>query len=475
MLRLPSYSTIVIFVVALLICASVTALLLRNQLMFGMDKPDRRRKLHERPVSRLGGLPIFLTLSFGFLLAVLRFPDFNADWWPIILTNSLVFAVGFIDDLKPQGARIKLVGQVGAACILYALGVSIDSLSNPFGEGNLSLGWWSFPITVLWLIAIPNIINLIDGMDGLATGFGLFLCATLAFVGHFALMPDVVLVSVIMCGALAGFLVFNFPPARIFLGDGGAYLIGFFIASVSLMSSHKGSVIAGLLVMIIALGVPILDTLFAIIRRAIRGVPIFRADAEHIHHRLIMLGFSKAKALVALYSVCLVLSLFGISIFWSRGFSLPIAGAALCITGLLSARYLGYVKSWRSLREQINLALSRRREMLYTATYAKVIEWEAERSKDSAEFMPLLLLGMSRVGLSLTPGTGFKPVDITLANGDTCLVHVPDDVEMESLWSAKADLFAPALNVAMERWGALPNLEILRNGEHSHSEKVLQA
>jgi len=459
MLALPSYNTIIVFITAFSLCVAGTLAILKWQRGMGMDQPDQRRKFHDRPISRLGGLPIFLTLMVGFAIAGVRIPSFYQEWWPVIVANTLIFAIGFFDDVKPLGAKIKLVGQIGTACILYSLDVSIDQLSNPFGEGHLDLGWWSLPITLLWLVAIPNIINLIDGMDGLATGFGLFLCTTLAFVGHFALRADVVLVSVIMCGALAGFLVFNFPPARIFLGDGGAYLIGFFIASVSLVSSHKGSVIAGLLVMLVALGVPILDTLFAIIRRAMRGVPIFRADAEHIHHRLILLGFSKAKTLVALYTVCLVLSLIGISLFWNRGFSLPIAGAALFLLALGAARYLGYVKSWKSLRTQVNEAMARRREMLYASTYAKVLEWEAERCKDKAEFAPLLHLCLSRIGLRMEPSGDRKAIDLPLASGSVCVLYIPVDPDAEALWCAKVDLFASPLNVAIERWGPLSSLE----------------
>ena len=174
---------------------------------------------------------------------------------------------------------------------------------------HIPLGWWSPVVTVMWLIAIPNIINLIDGMDGLATGFGLFLCLTLAFVGHFGAMPDVVMISTVMAGALAGFLLFNFPPAKIFLGDGGAYLIGFFIASVSLTTSQKGYILGALLVMVIALGVPILDTLFAIIRRLLRHQSPMHPDRGHLHHRLIDMGLTQKQAVAVLYSVSAVLGL----------------------------------------------------------------------------------------------------------------------------------------------------------------------
>ncbi|MFZ4763676.1 MAG: MraY family glycosyltransferase, partial [Roseimicrobium sp.] len=222
--RQPSILNLTVFLAAIALSALGTWLLLKFRPAFGIDKPDDRRKLHEMPIMRLGGLPIFVTLLTGFAFMALRFPEFLSKWAPLIITNWIIFSVGFVDDLKPLGARVKLLGQFGAACILYALGISIDNLSNPFGSGQISLDWWSLPMTLLWLIAIPNIVNLIDGMDGLATGFGMFLCLTLAFVGHYALNPEVVTISVIMGGALTGFLFFNFPPARIFLGDGGAYL-----------------------------------------------------------------------------------------------------------------------------------------------------------------------------------------------------------------------------------------------------------
>lgn len=463
MLRQPSLFNATLFLGSVLLSALGTWLLLRYRQSWGMDPPDERRKRHERPVLRLGGLPVFLTLAAGFGVMAWTFPAFSGKWAPIILTNCLIFAVGFADDLRPMGAKVKLLGQFGVACILFAMGVSIDILSNPLGEGSMALGWWAFPITLIWLVAIPNIVNLIDGMDGLATGFGMFLCLTLAFVGHLSGNPEVVTISVIMGGALTGFLIFNFPPAKMFLGDGGAYLIGFFIASVSLFSSNKGSIIAALLVVVVALGVPILDTFFAIVRRALRGVPIFRADAEHIHHRLITLGFSKTRALVAIYSVCLVLSIIGLSIFWSRGMTLPIAGAAVSLLGLGAARYLGYVKSWRDIRAQWHGALERRREMLYSGTYGRMLEWEAERCASMEEFLPLLRLGVDRLGLRTGAEAGFVPVKIPLVTDWICTLHHPASDSDDGRWMAKADLLAPALNLATERWGRLPGLELWRS------------
>ncbi len=459
----PSLQMITILAGSIGLSAGITLLVLRKFKTIGIDRPDQERKMHEKPTLRLGGLPIYITMMAGFALMALIKPRFLDEWWPLILTNTLIFAIGFLDDLKPLGAKVKLLGQIGVACILYSLGVSIEDLSNPFrGGAHFDLGAWSFPVTIFWLIAIPNIINLIDGMDGLASGFGLFLSLTLAFVGHYNSMADVVLMSVVMSGALVGFLVYNFPPARIFLGDGGAYLIGFYIASTSLLSSHKSSILAAVLVMIVALGVPILDTFLAILRRAVRGVPIFRADAEHIHHRLVLIGFSKARALVAMYSVSVVLSLIGITIFIRRGISLPIVGAALFLLGLVVIRYLGYVRSWRDLRAQIQLALKLRRHMLFAGAYARVAEWEAERCHSADEFVREIKHALERVNLNSEAGSDAMPLMVTLINGARCrLYYIPHPQKSVDSWSAKADAFAPALNCAIEKWGALHGLEII--------------
>ncbi|MDB6006754.1 MAG: glycosyl transferase family 4, partial [Prosthecobacter sp.] len=379
---------------ALLVAAMGTWYIVKRGGRIGLDEPDSRRKLHEKAIPRLGGAPIFLAVAVASLVAGYIGGLGWSRWLPLAVCNALIFSVGFVDDLKALGAKVKLIGQIGTALILYSMGVSIDMLSNPFGDGALALGWWSLPLTMIWLVSIPNIVNLIDGMDGLAGGFGLFLCLTLAFLGYYGNQPDVLIVSLAMAGALAGFLIFNLPPAKIFLGDGGAYLIGFFIASVSLFTSNKGSVIGALLVVIIALGVPILDTLFAIIRRAIRGVPIFNADAEHIHHRLILLGYSKGRALAAMYAVCLALSLVGLSILMIKGSALPIIGALLFLLALGAARYLGYVRRWSQFRTQINEAMERRRQREFFRAYGRVLDFEVERCADLHSFAILFQHGL---------------------------------------------------------------------------------
>lgn len=435
-----------------------TLAVIKRQSGLGMDQPDGRRKLHERPVSRLGGLPIFAVVMLGIAAAFwLRGIDFDG-WLPLILCNALMFSVGLVDDLKPLGARVKLVGQIGAALILYAFGLSIDVLSNPFGDGGLELGWWSLPLTLLWLVAIPNVINLIDGMDGLAGGFGLFLSLTLAFVGFASGFPDVMIVSILMAGALSGFLFFNFPPAKIFLGDGGAYFIGFFVASVSLKCSNKGSIIAALLVIVIALGVPILDTAFAILRRSIRGVPIFRADAEHIHHRLILLGYSKGRALVAMYSVCAVLSLVGISILLTKGVALPVAGAVLFLLAIGAARYLGYVRSWSNLRQQIDIAMERRHRLEHARAHARVLDFDIELCTRLEEFTGLFGHRLKWMGFAPTQGSAGIPVCLHLSHGRTYVLYHPAGLHEEDEWIRRAEELVTVLERCLERWDSLPTI-----------------
>ncbi len=284
----------------------------------GLDDPNQSRKSHAVPTPRLGGAPLMLAISLGQILIFAVQPQHAATWFPVLLGSVLMYGLGLWDDLKPLGARRKLAGQILTATLVYAMGLSIERVSYPGGAWSVELGMWSAPVTIFWLIAVPNIVNLIDGFDGLAGGLGLFLAVTLGVVGLYNEQLAVAWYAFTMAGALLGFLVFNFPPARIFLGDGGAYLIGFTIAALSLTSSNKGSVAVVLLVTIVALGVPILDTTFALLRRAVRGFPLFHADDEHFHHRLEKLGFSKRRIVLGIYGVCVVLSLLALSIVWTQ-------------------------------------------------------------------------------------------------------------------------------------------------------------
>jgi UDP-GlcNAc:undecaprenyl-phosphate/decaprenyl-phosphate GlcNAc-1-phosphate transferase len=465
---IPSPHLCAVFAASVVLCTLLTWLLLRYVKKLGVDQPDGGRKSHSRAILRLGGLPIFITLVVGFIytpFGVRHGEPFIDNWWPIILALFIIFSIGLADDIKPLGARVKLMGQLSAAGILFGAGYSIDVLTHPTQGTQFALGWLALPVTVFWLVAIPNIINLIDGMDGLAGGFGLFLCITLGVVGHFAGMPDVVILSAVMAGAILGFLFFNFPPAKIFLGDGGAYLIGFFIAALSLASSQKGTIIAALLVIIVALGVPILDTSFAILRRAIRGVPLFKADAEHIHHRLILLGYTKEQALLVLYIACAVLSAAGITILLTRGLTAVIATAALAVFGLLAARYLGYVRSWSALRAQVRQAMANRRELEYVRAHSHLLGIEALRVGSEEEFVPLLHQAITRCGFRLDDPSAGRFVAVPVGPMQVWQAGLKDRHADRNLAHRHLEVLAESLELALERWPVLPGIHlVMRDG-----------
>ncbi len=364
--------------------------------------------------------------------------------------------LGLWDDFKALGARKKLIGQVLIAACVFWMGLRIDRVTYPGGAWSVNLGLsLSMALTVFWLIAVPNVINLIDGFDGLATGLGLFMAVTLGIAGWFNGQLPVAWYAFTMAGALAGFLVFNFPPARIFLGDGGAYLIGFCIAALSLASSNKGSIAAVMLVTIVGLGVPILDTTFAIVRRGLRGFPLFHADDEHIHHRLADLGFSKRRIVLGVYGICVVLSLIALSIIWSQGRTIPIAVGAVFLLAIFALRYLQYVRSFAAVGGQIERLFARRRTVRYALLQAQILELEVDRCNESTEFWLIFNQSLRRVGfLEEGEWTDEEAVRILVKyNGSIpWTLHAPREVGTAAEWQRLADCFRAVYVKATQKW-----------------------
>ena len=417
---------------------------------FGVDLPDGIRKTHIQGISRLGGLSLAIVFGLCSLYLCWQGEIKQHLWLPTLGGPLAMFLLGFIDDFKPLGARLKLGVQILIAIMVYAAGLRIDMMTYPGGDFTFDLTRGSFLITVFWLIAIPNLVNLIDGADGVAGGIGAFLFLTLGVVAIQSQQWGVVLISLAMVGALVGFLFFNFPPAKIFLGDGGAYLIGSAISTLSLSSSNKGSIAAALLVTIVALGIPIADTLFALGRRFLKGYPIFRADAGHIHHRLQKIGLSKRRVVLGMYAVFLLLGLFGLSIFWSQGRTLPIVGSFLFLAAIYSVKNLGYVQSWAHFRLKVDLALHRRSQVQYAILAAELLELEVLRATDFESFRSLFILVATGVGFGFDQGRG-RTVSIILANGQSLLLAVPEAEEIEH-WENLSGLFRSALNQSLKKW-----------------------
>jgi UDP-GlcNAc:undecaprenyl-phosphate/decaprenyl-phosphate GlcNAc-1-phosphate transferase len=421
----------------------------------GMDAPDEARKTQAAPVPRLGGLPLMFTLSIGLIVILLNKSSRGGEWFPILVGSTLMYALGLWDDISRLGAKKKLVGQISIAVLVYALGLRIESFSLP-GTGQIDLGGWGGVVTVFWLIAIPNIINLIDGFDGLAGGLGMFMALTLGIVGFYTGHYSVTWFAFTMAGALLGFLVFNFPPAKIYLGDGGAYLIGFVIAALSMSSSHKGSIAAVLLVTVVGLGLPILDTSFALIRRAVRGFPIFHADGEHFHHQLQDFGFSKRRILFGLYAVCVVLSLIGLAIFWNRGNNtVPIAIGAgvLFLLALGAVRHFHRVRSLSDAHSKVRHVLSRRESVRYALLQAKILALEVERCSSGEQFWALFDETLQRVGFCDEMAED-ETVRVKIFYNGTAAwpLHAPSAMASKSDWQRLADCFQPAFTRAQARW-----------------------
>ena len=312
--------------------------------------PPSGRHIHEVPLPRLGGVAIFLSFSVSlsiWLALSLIFPrlvqGYSADTiLRIYIPACLVFCLGIYDDLHGAGPYLKFAVQALAGAMLFAGGMRVLDLPLIFSH---SVPWFvGLPLTVLWVVAVTNAFNLIDGLDGLAAGSALF--STLVFfvvslVVHSSLGA---LMSVILAGAIVGFLRFNFNPATIFLGDSGSLFIGFMLSALALATSQKAPTFVAVAIPVVSFGLPILETLLSILRRIISGRPIFTADREHIHHKLLQMGFSHRQVVVVLYAVSAVFAMLSLFLLWPTGSTV---GLVLAVVGTgiwLGVQHLNYLE-----------------------------------------------------------------------------------------------------------------------------------
>lgn len=272
------------------------------------DEPDARR-VNTKTMPTMGGLAIYITFIFSSLVIFRDYIPLNYIL-PIISGATVIVITGVLDDIKELSPKLKLLGIVLAACIIYFwAGFKIGSIQVPF-LGTLSFGWLSFPITIIWITAITNAINLIDGLDGLASGVSIIALTTTGIIAYFFIHQSnfhITLTIFILLASIVGFFPYNFQPASIFLGDTGALLLGFMISVMSLQGL-KNVTFVSVITPLVILGVPITDTVFAIIRRYINNQPISSADKMHLHHRLLSLGFSHRGAVLTIYGLALIFS-----------------------------------------------------------------------------------------------------------------------------------------------------------------------
>jgi UDP-GlcNAc:undecaprenyl-phosphate GlcNAc-1-phosphate transferase len=293
-----------------------------------LDHPGPRR-IHRDPVPTLGGLALAAaTLGVAWLARALPGPARELDPRPLVglsLAAIPILALGVVDDLRGVSAPVKLVIQACAAMVLLHFGYGVPQLTNPFGAPFQS-GWANGPLTVVWVIVVINAINLIDGLDGLAAGAVLIASLTLWWVARSHGDFYVMFIASLLAGATCGFLRYNFPPARVFMGDTGSHFLGLALAAVSLLENRKGTATVTLLFPLVALGVPMTDTALAFVRRMVRGDPVFRADSGHLHHRLLRLGLPPRGALMVLWYVCVYFGVMAIVLAaLPRGYALLLA------------------------------------------------------------------------------------------------------------------------------------------------------
>lgn len=350
------YGIVIMFCAGLLsfVCTPVVRVLAYR--LGAVDVPKDNRRMHKEPVPRMGGLAIFL----GFFITALIFCDINKQLIGILSGALVIVILGIFDDIYALPAPVKLFVQIIAACIPVLLGVTIEHISL-FSSGYITFGAWSIPVTVIWVVAITNAVNLIDGLDGLACGvstisaFSILVFTLLSPVVDFG----VAMLTAILAGACMGFLPFNLNPAKIFMGDTGALFLGFLLANISVMGFFKTNAVISFAAPFLILGLPLIDTITAIIRRLIKGQSPFHPDRGHLHHKLIDIGFSQKQSVTILYSLSALMGIAGI-ICTAEKFGGAVALILIvCVLSILNWRiFLGDSET----REHTGLSMNERRQ-----------------------------------------------------------------------------------------------------------------
>jgi UDP-GlcNAc:undecaprenyl-phosphate/decaprenyl-phosphate GlcNAc-1-phosphate transferase len=344
-----------------------------------VSAPQDRRHVHQSPLPRLGGIAIFLAFSVSVILWLglsLAFPRLGEGLAPATLLRiyvpaCLIFCLGIYDDLHGAGPYLKFAVQAIAAAMLFAGGMRVLDLPLIFPH---SLPWFvGLPLTVLWVVAVTNAFNLIDGLDGLAAGSALF--STLVFfvcalVNRTWLES---LMSVILAGAILGFLRFNFNPATIFLGDSGSLFIGFMLSALALAGAQKAPTFVAVAIPVVSFGLPILETAISILRRLISGRPILAADREHIHHKLLQMGFSHRQVVIVLYAVSAIFAMLSLFLLWPTGSTV---GLVLAVVGTgiwLGVQHLNYPE-FGELRRVAQRTIDQRQIVINNLAVRRAVE-----------------------------------------------------------------------------------------------------
>ncbi len=334
MMGIVATALVVAFLVALIATPVVKSLAFK---MGAVDVPKDNRRMHDHPIPRMGGLAIFL----GFMLSVLLFLELTPQLRGMLLGATIIVVLGIFDDIYSLNAMFKFLVQIAAALVAVLSGNVIETMSNPnvFSDSLYwNLGWLSIPVTVLWIVAITNAVNLIDGLDGLACGVSTISSMTLLVIAMVVSEGDVAILMAALSGGCIGFLPYNTNPAKIFMGDTGSTFLGYILAVVSVQGLFKFYTIISFAVPFLMLGLPIFDTCFAFIRRIAHGQSPMHADRSHVHHRLIDMGFNQKQAVAVLYIISAILGLSAVVLTTSGPVKAMLLLMALCFAGAIAGR-----------------------------------------------------------------------------------------------------------------------------------------
>ena len=364
-----------------LVLSFIATRVVRDLAMRGgwVSVPEDARHIHQAPLPRLGGVAIFLafSISLALWLGLSRiFPSLikglaGATLLRIYIPACLIFCLGIYDDLRGAGPYVKFAVQAIAGAMLFVGGMRIFDVPLFFSH---TLPWFvGLPLTVLWVVAVTNAFNLIDGLDGLAAGSALFSTMVVfvcSLVTHSWLGS---LMSVTLAGAIVGFLRFNFNPATIFLGDSGSLFIGFMLSALALAGSQKAPTFVAVAIPVVSFGLPILETALSILRRLISGRPIFTADSDHIHHKLLRMGFSHRQVVIVLYAVSAIFAMLSLFLLWPTGSTL---GLVLAVVGTgiwLGVQHLNYIE-FGELRRVAQRTMDQRQIVINNLSVRRAIE-----------------------------------------------------------------------------------------------------
>jgi UDP-GlcNAc:undecaprenyl-phosphate GlcNAc-1-phosphate transferase len=445
-----------------------------------LDHALTSRKVHGKPIPRLGGIAIVAAFYAPLVALFFVNSEVGQRFWSdpvrasgLIAGGVAIAALGIWDDLRGANAKTKFLVQFAVAGAMYAVGFRIDRIANPYAM--IELGWFALPFTMLWIAGVINAMNLIDGLDGLAGGVALIAITTTFAVAALHSDPLMLLFTAALGGAVLGFLFYNFNPASIFMGDTGSMFLGFVLATTAIQTNHKSSTAVAIIVPIIALGVPIADTLLAMMRRAARGVPMFSADRGHIHHRLLESGLSHRQAVLVLYGASIVLGCIALAFSYASSSEATWFLLALSGVAYLALRKLGYI----SVEKAQRVFVERKRNLELRSSIRKV-GTRLSRAEDLGDVWQALRIAARRLSASAVAlhlpedarrydrlAHGFDEAPLDLLRGRYGLFpERPGDVHVELGWSDGRTFIDRDSEIAIELLcehvaGALDRLGVL--------------